>query len=249
MKRLVNMRLFSSACVCLMFFALFSYASEKFSGIGVALYKSNRGATVAAVAKNSPAAKSDLRVGDCIVKVDAYSLKGKSLVEIRNLIRGEQNMPISLGVLRGNDSIVIEMRRIDMSVVNVKDSVEAKNVKCNQCELLDYVSTRDKNAGFYVQKKADMKGADENLMKNNQSVIRLNLFSRKKLGFKVSSNMPLTVSLFAMDGSFIKRKHVSDVKVGKNEIVWDNTMLPVGQYTIQLEQDGVKSLFVEKLLK
>lgn len=241
------MRLFSSACVCLMFFALFSYASEKFSGIGVALYKSNRGATVAAVAKNSPAAKSDLRVGDCIVKVDAYSLKGKSLVEIRNLIRGEQNMPISLGVLRGNDSLVIEMRRIDMSVVNVKDSVEAKNVKCNHCELLDYVSTRDKNAGFYVQKKVESKGVGDNIVKNNSATVKLNNFSRMKLCFKVSSKLPLTISIFTMDGSFVKRKYVSSVKVGRNEIAWDNSMLPAGQYTVQLEQDGLKSLFVEKL--
>lgn len=241
------MRLFSKICIWLMLFTLFSYASEKFSGIGVALYKSNRGATVAAVAKNSPAAKSDLRVGDCIVKVDSYSLKGKSLVEIRNLIRGEQDKPISLGVLRGTDSLVIDVRRIELSVVNVKDSVEAKNVKCNRCELLDYVSTRDKNAGFYVQKKVESKGVDDNIVKNKSSAVKLNTFSRTKFSFKVSSKLPLTISIFSMDGSFVKRKYVSNVKVGRNEITWDNSMLPAGQYTIQLEQDGSKSLFVEKL--
>ena len=241
------MRLFSRICIWMMLFTLLSYASEKFSGIGIALYKSNRGATVAAVAKNSPAAKSDLRVGDCIVKVDSYSLKGKSLVEIRNLIRGEQDKPISLGVLRGTDSLVIDVRRIEMSVVNVKDSIEAKDVKCNHCELLDYVSTKDKNAGFYVQKKVEPKGAGDNIVKNKSATVKLNNFSRMKLGFKVSSKLPLTISIFTMDGSFVKRKYVSNVKVGRNEITWDNSMLPAGQYTIQLEQDGSKSLFVEKL--
>lgn len=241
------MRLFSKICIWLMLFTLFSYASEKFSGIGVALYKSNRGATVAAVARNSPAAKSDLRVGDCIVKVDANSLKGKSLVEIRNLIRGEQDKPISLGILRGKDSLAIDVRRIELSVVNVKDSVEAKDVKCNRCELLDYVSTRDKNAGFYVQKKVESKGVDDNIVKNKLSGVKLNTFSRTKFSFKVSSKLPLTISIFSMDGSFVKKKYVSSVKVGRNEIVWDNSMLPAGQYTIQLEQDGSKTLFVEKL--
>ena len=40
---------------------------------------------------------------------------------------------------------------------------------------------------------------------------------------------------------------MSSVKVGRNEIAWDNSMLPAGQYTVQMEQDGSKSLFVEKL--
>ena len=45
----------------------------------------------------------------------------------------------------------------------------------------------------------------------------------------------------------VKRLAVSNTKKGQIDVRWDNSLLPAGQYTIQLEQDGSKSLFVEKL--
>lgn len=241
------MRLFFSI-LKLLIVGVFSsaIAAENYAGIGVALYKSSRGATVAAIAKGSPAASSDLKVGDCIVRVDDTNVKGMNLIEIRNLIRGETLRPISIGVLREGDSLTIDVRRIDMSVLNVKDSAEALNATCYQCELLDFVSTKDKNAGFYVKKAAALE-APAVKKQGSPSKVSLIKMTRKSLRIKTKNADPMKISLFTVDGAFVKSKEVNNAKNGENLIAWDNISLPKGQYVVQIIQNENIFVFSSKL--
>jgi len=215
---------------------LASFNSENFAGIGVALYKSTRGATIAAIAKGSPAASSDLKVGDCIVRIDDTNVKGMSLIEIRNLIRGEAFKPISIGILREGISLTVDVRRIDMSVLNVKDSAEALDAICYHCELLDVVYTKDKNAGFYVKKAAV---PDKPTVKtiNKSSSVSLIKMTRKNLRIRTKSKAPMTITLFTVDGAYVKSRKVEKARIGENLIIWDNSSLPKGQFAIQVIQN------------
>ena len=56
-----------------------------------------------------------------------------------------------------------------------------------------------------------------------------------------------TFNIVICSFTVVKRLAVSNTKKGQIDVRWDNSLLPAGQYTIQLEQDGSKSLFVEKL--
>jgi membrane-associated protease RseP (regulator of RpoE activity) len=240
------MHLFSKLFLSVALFTVMGVATENYGGIGIAVYKSNRGVSIAGIAKNSPAYSAGLNVGDCILEVDGVSLRGKSVAEAKDMIRGTSGKPVSLKIARAGDVRHIDVPRIDLSVVNVKDKREANGIKCSNCKLLDVVETKEKKAGFYIKQKdapvfPEIKSAE--VLKS----VKLISFLRKKFTVEVKTASPFSVSMYTMDGSFVKRLDVSNAKKGQMDIHWDNTTLPAGQYTIEMKQDNKTNRFVKRL--
>jgi len=72
-----------------------------FGGIGVTVKLDARGARVVKTHMNLPAAEAGLKAGDIIVSIGDSAILGMPLSEIRALIRGPINVPVSLGIFKG----------------------------------------------------------------------------------------------------------------------------------------------------
>ena len=240
------MRLFFKLTIFVFLFFTMCAATENYGGIGIAVYKSNRGVSIVRIAKNSPADVAGLNIGDCIIEVDGVALRDKSVVDAKNMIRGALGRPVSLKLARGNEILMFDIARVDLSVVTVKDEKEANIMKCSNCKLLDVVSTRKNKAGFYVK---DEKGPIFSEIKTVDILKSLKLlsFSRRKITIDVKKDSPFNVTLYTMDGTFVRRLAVSNAKMGQMDVRWDNSVLPVGQYTIELEQENKKNRSVKRL--
>ena len=47
--------------------------------------------------------------------------------------------------------------------------------------------------------------------------------------------------------TFVKRLAVSNTKKGQIDVRWDNSLLPAGQYTIEIEQENKKNRSVKRV--
>lgn len=52
---------------------------------------------------------------------------------------------------------------------------------------------------------------------------------------------------FICSFTVVRRLAVSNAKMGQMDVRWDNSVLPVGQYTIELEQENKKNRSVKRL--
>lgn len=77
------MRLFFKLTIFVFLFFAMCAATENYGGIGIAIYKSNRGVSIVGIAKNSPADVAGLNIGDCIIEVDGVALRDKSVVDAK----------------------------------------------------------------------------------------------------------------------------------------------------------------------
>jgi len=72
----------------------------EYAGIGAILQIVQERVTVRAVEPGKPAEQAGLRAGDVILKVDGISVEKKSVAEVSALLRGTENTPVVLTVLR-----------------------------------------------------------------------------------------------------------------------------------------------------
>jgi carboxyl-terminal processing protease len=104
----------------------------KYEGIGAQLGMKDNNIIIVAPLKNSPAEKAGLRNGDTILAVDEKSVKGWTLTEAVNNIRGEENTKVVLTIARKTEKepIQIEIMRRKIKV----DSVELSFKKLSKCD-------------------------------------------------------------------------------------------------------------------
>ncbi len=66
---------------------------------------------VVGLISDSPASKEDIKVGDYITEINGKSTSPLSLVEVRLLLRSTQKNPVTLKILRGEQTRVISLER------------------------------------------------------------------------------------------------------------------------------------------
>lgn len=94
----------------------------KYAGIGVSLGTDADGRVmIMSVTEGYAADKAGMRIGDVIVEVDGKNVRGKSLSEIRSMIRGEPDTELRLKVER-------EGERKPMEFVLIRREIVIKNV-------------------------------------------------------------------------------------------------------------------------
>ena len=98
---------------------------KEISGIGIRLFLNSDTAelTIQSVINNSPAASSDIKPNDVIIKIDGKSTKGMGIKEAVSLIKGPKDKPIKLALLRINE----EGKKEKVNVRLVRDTFKVPN--------------------------------------------------------------------------------------------------------------------------
>ncbi len=100
----------------------------KFSGIGAELGKRNDQLTVISTIDNSPAAKSGVKPGDIIGKVNDEEVTGWSVEQAVSKIRGEKGTTVKLSVARGDEVKNFDITRDDIVDPSVRSETLDGNI-------------------------------------------------------------------------------------------------------------------------
>lgn len=80
-------------------------------GITVQLREDQKGLDIISVEENGPAAEAGVQQGDILVAVNGENVSADSLAETKNLIRGEENTQVELGILRNDQRLNFSVTR------------------------------------------------------------------------------------------------------------------------------------------
>ena len=97
----------------------------RFGGVGVELGLLDDFFTVISPIDETPASRAGLQPGDRITELDGTSLRGRKLIEVVELLRGEPGTPIELTIFRHSDSTSFEvsLTRAEIVVASVKSNL------------------------------------------------------------------------------------------------------------------------------
>ena len=101
--------------------------SGEFGGLGIEVTMENGFVKVVAPIDDTPASRAGLRAGDLIMKIDSTFVKGLSLEQAINLLRGEVGSDVVLTILSdGNDK--------PRTVTLTRDRIRIQSVRARQLE-------------------------------------------------------------------------------------------------------------------
>ena len=103
---------------------------SKMYGIGVNIASVSGKIYIVNVIKGSPADSSGLKQGDMLLSVDNHQIKGKSIFQVAQYIKGTLNETVTLVILRNDEKITKKVKRAEIKV---------KTVECKKL---------DKNTGY-----------------------------------------------------------------------------------------------------
>ncbi|HIF47119.1 S41 family peptidase [Candidatus Thioglobus sp.] len=101
--------------------SLMESASGKFGGLGIVISKKDEGIQVISPIDDTPAYKAGIQAGDLIVKIGKKLVRGMSLEDGVDLMRGEPGTNIQITILRKNQKpFVVDITREIITIVTVK---------------------------------------------------------------------------------------------------------------------------------
>lgn len=80
-------------------------------GVGMALIRHRSGNLVCYPYSHGPAFEAGIREGDILQRVDAYTVVDNELADIAILLMGKDSAPVTLGLVRGEISLEVEVQR------------------------------------------------------------------------------------------------------------------------------------------
>jgi len=97
----------------------------KFGGLGIEVQMQNGFVRVVSPIDDTPAAKAGIQPGDLIIKIDEISVKGLSLAEAVDKMRGEPGTKVTLTIGRegANAPVIVELTRAVINVASVKSKL------------------------------------------------------------------------------------------------------------------------------
>ena len=98
-------------------------ANGSLCGIGIVISVDNNGCSINDFLENSPAFESGLKAGDIITEIDGVKIDNMSTPEISSLIKGEEGSPVSVTVLRNNETKTFDIVRSTMKLNFVTSEV------------------------------------------------------------------------------------------------------------------------------
>jgi carboxyl-terminal processing protease len=101
--------------------------SGEFGGLGIEVGMENGFVIVIAPIDDTPAQKAGIKAGDLIIKLDDRSVKGMSLNDAVNLMRGKPGESITLTIIRGNEEK-------PLVITIVRDIIKTKSVRFDTLE-------------------------------------------------------------------------------------------------------------------
>ena len=108
---------------------LFAATEGIFYGIGATCVKDEDGSiAIKEVIDNSPAMKAGIKSDDRIIKVDGTDIRALSLQESLNLVKGEKDTKVSLEIIRGNETLLIDVIRGAVDAITVNYAMTKDNI-------------------------------------------------------------------------------------------------------------------------
>lgn len=105
-----------------------SNIESKIVGIGVNISSASGKIVVISAIDETPAQRAGLQTGDIILKVDDKDVNGKSISEIAQLIRGEENTQVTLELLRDGQKITKSLIREEIKIKSVNHKFLKNNI-------------------------------------------------------------------------------------------------------------------------
>ncbi len=108
---------------------LMESASGKFGGLGIVISKKDDGIQVISPIDDTPAYKAGIQAGDLIIKIGDKPVRGMSLEDGVDLMRGKPGTDIQITVLRKNQKpFVVDITREIITIVSVKGYLLEKDI-------------------------------------------------------------------------------------------------------------------------
>lgn len=183
--------------------------SGKFGGLGIEVGMENGFVKVISPIDDTPAAKAGIKAGDLIIRLDEEQVKGKTLNEAVNIMRGEPGEPIILTVVREGEAAPIEIK-ITRAIITVK-SVKQKLLEANYGYL--------RISSFQADTSSSAKQAIRTLEKNNNGKLKgLILDLRNNPGGVLGAAVGVS-DLFLTEGRIVN----TEGRVADSEMDYDAT--------------------------
>ena len=128
--------------------------SGDFVGIGVYIKEEEGSIIIESPIEGGPAQKAGVKMGDKIVSVDGKNIKGMSTPEVIDLMKGEPNTKIKLGIEREKKPMTLEVKREIMMINPVEYKILKGNIgyiKINQFNQHTYDNLVPVLSKFYKE--------------------------------------------------------------------------------------------------
>lgn len=140
-------------------FETFNMASnQEYVGVGIELTEFGGQVRITQVFEGGSAEEAGLLAGDVIVSVDGETVRGESLSEVSERVRGEPGTSVALGIerVRQDTSLQYEMPRRAITLDAVVD-IEMKTATVGYCLLRQFTEKADIELGSAIL-ELDLKG-------------------------------------------------------------------------------------------
>lgn len=123
-------------------------------GIGIYMIKDTETGMIKVLSpiKNSPAEKAGVQPGDLIVSVDGQTYSADDMTVAANKIKGEEGSTVKLQILRGTETIDIELKRESIKI----NPVESKVLE-NEIGYISFTSFDETTAEDFKNKFEELK--------------------------------------------------------------------------------------------
>ena len=130
-----------------------------FTGIGIYMVKDTENNVIKVLTPidGTPAYNAGIQPGDIISKVDGVEYTGEQMTEAANKIKGEVGTTVKLGIIRGTESLELEIKRENIKI----NHVESKTLDNNIGYLK--LSTFDEGCADEFKQKYDELNANKNI--------------------------------------------------------------------------------------
>ena len=130
-----------------------------FTGIGIYMVKDTENNVIKVLTpiEGTPAYNAGIQPGDIISKVDGVEYTGEQMTEAANKIKGEVGTIVKLGIIRGTESLELEIKRENIKI----NHVESKTLDNNIGYLK--LSTFDEGCADEFKQKYDELNANKNI--------------------------------------------------------------------------------------
>lgn len=171
--------------------------NSKITGIGVNIASVSGKVQIINVMDGTPAQASNLQAGDIILDINGKDVKGLSLSDVANLVRGPENTLVNITILRNKDKFLKKVMRKEIKIKTVKSSID-KNI--GYIQIASFLGTSTPNEFIdAVEKTKDTQGLILDLRGNTGGLL---------------PNAVFIANLFITDGNLVSI-------VGRNNYKFD----------------------------
>lgn len=151
-----------------------STIASKICGIGVSIANNSGKIQIINVLEQTPAQYADLHTGDIITEVNGEKISGMSLAQVSNLVKGPENTPVNIEIVRNNKKILKQIIRKQISIKTVKsDNYE----KIGYIQILSFISNSTPNEFLEaLENTSDSKGLIIDLRGNTGGLLTNAIF-------------------------------------------------------------------------